>query len=74
MNVRFRKGDFEMDIAKCLSSLPCNDGNFKSAMNRATDDEIEKAIEIMKTNGGSHKGRILACERELRKRKRGIKQ
>ena len=63
-----------MDNAHSLSTLPCNDGNFKSAMNRATDDEIEKAIEIMKTNGASHKGRILACERELRKRKRGIKQ
>ena len=63
-----------IDAIKCLSALPCNDGNFKSAMNRATDDEIEKAIEIMKANGGSHKGRILACERELRKRKRGLKQ
>lgn len=61
-----------MDNANILSTLPCNDGNFQSAMSRATDDEIEKAIEVMKTNGGSHKGRILACERELRKRKRGI--
>ena len=63
-----------MDNAHSLSTLPCNDGNFKSVMNRAADDEIAKAIEIMKANGGSHKGRILACERELRKRKRGIKQ
>ena len=63
-----------MDNAHSLSTLPCNDGNFKSAMNRASNDEIEKAIEIMKANNGSHKGRILACERELRKRKRGIKQ
>lgn len=63
-----------IDAIKYLSALPCNDGNFKSVMSRATDDEIEKAIEIMKSNGGSHKGRILACERELRKRKRGIKQ
>ena len=36
-----------MDVIKCLSSVPCNDGNFKSAMSRPTDDEIEKAIEIM---------------------------
>lgn len=63
-----------LDTVHSLSSLPATDLNFISAMNRATDDEIEKAIEIMKANGGSHKGRILACERELRKRKRGIKQ
>lgn len=57
-----------MRVLHCLSSLPVNDGNFKSAMNRASDEDIKSAIDIMKTNGGSHKGRILACERELRKR------
>lgn len=48
--------------------------HYTPTLHSTTDDEIEKAIEIMKTNSGSHKGRILACERELRKRKRGIKQ
>lgn len=71
---KVRKEYQMLDTVHSLSSLPATDGNFISVLNRATDDEIEKAIEIMKTNGGSHKGRILACERELRKRKRGIKQ
>lgn len=59
-----------INIVHCLSSLPCNDGNFISALNRATNDEIAKAINEMKESNGSHKGRILACERELRKRGR----
>ena len=57
-----------MDTVHCLSSLPCNDGNFLSALSRATDDEISKAIFDMETSGGQHKGRITACQRELRKR------
>lgn len=57
-----------MDTIKCLSSLPSTDGNFTSALKRATDGEIEKAIEIMENSNGQHKGRILACQRELRKR------
>lgn len=57
-----------MDNVKCLSSLPCNDGNFKSALSRATDNEITLALDIMTTTSGQHKGRITACQRELRKR------
>ena len=52
----------------CLSSLPASDGNFLSALNRATDEEIIKAIEIMENSSGQHKCRISACQRELRKR------
>ena len=52
----------------CLSSLPCNDGNFLSALSRATDEEITIALDVMATTGGQHKGRINACKRELRKR------
>ena len=51
-----------------LSSLPATDGNFISVLNRATDEEISKAIDVMETTGGQHKGRISACKRELRKR------
>lgn len=58
------------DTVHCLSSLPCNDGNFLSALNRATDEEITIALDIMATTGGQHKGRITACQRELRKRKK----
>lgn len=56
------------DTAHCLSSLPATDGNFKSALSRATDEEISKALDVMATTGGQHKGRITACNRELRKR------
>lgn len=57
-----------MDKVHCLSSLPATDGNFLSALNRATDEEILQAILDMETNGGQHKSRITACKRELRKR------
>lgn len=56
------------DTVHCLSSLPANDGNFLSELNRATDDEISQAIDVMLASGGQHKGRIAACRRELRKR------
>lgn len=57
-----------MDTVHCLSSLPCSDGNFLSALNRATDTEITIALDVMTTTGGQHKERIAACQRELRKR------
>ena len=57
-----------MDNIQCLSSLPATDGNFISVMNRATDEEISKAIDVMQNSSGQHKVRITACQRELRKR------
>ena len=59
---------FEIDTVHSLSTLPANDGNFKSCLNRATENQIMLAIVRMKDNGGKHKGRISACERELRRR------
>ena len=56
------------ETAHCLSSLPASDGNFLSALSRATDSEISQAIFDMESSGGQHKGRITACKRELRKR------
>ena len=56
------------DTVHCLSSLPASDGNFISVLSRATDEEISKAIDVMATTCGQHKGRITACKRELRKR------
>lgn len=56
------------DTVHCLSSLPASDGNFKSVLSRATDTEITIALDVMATTGGQHKGRITACQRELRKR------
>lgn len=57
-----------LDTVHSLSSLPVDDLNFIFVLNRATDDEIEKAIDVMENSGGQHKGRITACKRELRKR------
>lgn len=56
------------DTVHCLSSLPASDGNFLSALNRVTDEEITIALDVMATTGGQHKSRIAACQRELRKR------
>ena len=56
------------DTVHSLSSLPATDGNFISAMNRATDEEIAQAIDVMENSSGQHKCRITACQRELRKR------
>ena len=51
-----------------LSSLPATDLNFISVLNRATDDEISQAIDVMENSIGQNKGAITACQRELRKR------
>lgn len=57
-----------LDTVHNLSSLPCSDGNFISVLNRATDEEISRAIDVMENSSGQHKSRITACKRELRKR------
>ena len=57
-----------LDAVHSLSSLPATDLNFISALSRATDAEISQAIFDMEASGGQHKGRITACQRELRKR------
>lgn len=56
------------DAVHALVTLPATDGNFKSRLGRASENEIEQAIAQMKKSGGSHKSRITACERELRRR------
>lgn len=53
-----------------LCVVPVTDGNFKSALERASNEHIKEAIETMKSSNGQHKSRILACERELRRRKK----
>ena len=59
-----------MDTIKCLSKLPADDGNFKSALSSATENQIRLALEVMRKSNGQNKSRIKACERELRKRDR----
>lgn len=65
---------FGIHPVHALCTLPATDCNFRSALERASGEHIREAIEIMKTNGGHHKGRISACERELRRRKRNEKR
>lgn len=66
--IDLQKGAKMTDIVHSLSSLPATDGNFISVLNRATDDEILQAIDVMENSSGQHKCRITACQRELRKR------
>lgn len=68
-----RESSMNVDVVHCLSSLPATDGNFLSVLNRATDAEITQAIQNMESSNGKHKGRITACQRELRKRSKRTK-
>ena len=56
------------DTVHSLSSLPATDGNFISVLNRATDEEISKAIDVMENSSGHHKCRITACKKKKKKR------
>lgn len=51
-----------------LFTVPATDGNFTSALKRASVEEINEAISWLKRGVGGNKMRIKACERELRKR------
>lgn len=64
---------YKIDAVHSLSTLPANDGNFKSELERATNEQIEKAIQTMNESGGMNKSRINACKRELRKRNKVAK-
>ena len=50
-----------------VSGCAADDANYKNALKEATKEELERAIEELE-NGFMNKTRILACERELRKR------
>ena len=55
---------------RSLVSLPATDGNFISALARATENQLRIAVEIMQEREGKDKGRISACKRELRRREK----
>ena len=61
----------QTDTVHALTSLPATDLNFTSCLQRATDNQIRLALETMRNRDGKDKGRIKACELELR---RGDKQ
>ena len=56
------------DTVHALTSLPATDLNFVSCLKSATDLQIEMALEVMRNRDSKDKGRIKACEMELRKR------
>ena len=56
------------DTVHALTSRPANDLNFVSCLKGATDLQIEMALEVMRNRDGKDKGRINACERELKRR------
>ena len=60
----------ETDTVHALTSLPATDLNFTSCMQRATQNQIRLSLETMRNREGKDKGRIMACERELRRREK----
>ena len=58
------------DPVHALTSLPATDLNFTSCLQRATQNQIRLALETMRDREGKDKGRIKACERELRRREK----
>ena len=59
---------YQTDTVHTLTSLPATDLNFTSCLQRATDNQIRLALETMRNREGKDKGRIKACERELKRR------
>ena len=65
---------YQTDTVHTLTSLPATDLNFTSCLQRATDNQIRLALETMRNREGKYKGRIKACERELKRRDRSVKK
>ena len=63
----------QTDPVHTLTSLPATDLNFTSCLQRATDNQIRLALETMRNREGKDKGRIKACERELKRREKQVK-
>ena len=57
-----------VDTVNALTSIPATDLNFVSVLKSATKLQIEMALEVMRNRDGKDKGRIDACERELKRR------
>lgn len=61
---------YQTDIICALTSLPATDLNFASELRKATNLQIKMSIEVMRNREGKDKGRITACERELKRREK----
>ena len=64
----------QTDTVHALTSLPATDLNFTSCLQRATDNQIRLALEAMRNREGKDKGRIKACERELKRRNISVRK
>lgn len=64
-----REGQYG-DSIQMLVSLPAEDCNFKSALQKATACQIRIAVGCMEQRAGHDKSRIAACKRELRRREK----
>lgn len=58
----------QTDTVHALTSLPATDINFASELQKKTSLQIKLALEVMRNREGKDKGRIKACERELKRR------
>ena len=56
------------DTVHAMTSLPATDLNFVSCLKSATNLQIKMSIEVMRKRDGKDKGRIAACERELKQK------
>ena len=65
---------YNADPVHTLTSLPATDLNFTSCLQRATDNQIRLALETMQNRDGKDNGRIMSCERELRRRNLSVKK
>ena len=64
----------QTDTVHTLTSLPATDLNFTSCLQRAAGNQIRLSLEAMQNRDGKDKGRIKACERELKRRDRSVKK
>ena len=62
----------QTDAVHALTSLPATDLNFISCLQRATDNQLRLALEAMRNRDGKDKGRIKACEMELKRREKQV--
>ena len=60
----------QTDAVHALTCLPATDLNFTSCLQRATDNQVRLSLETMRNREGKDKGRIKACERELKRREK----
>lgn len=63
---------YQTDTVHALTSIPATDLNFTSELQKATSLQIKLALEVMRKRKGMDKGRIKACERELKRRDKSV--